>query len=242
MDTVRYNIYELLNGTDCYGGLQPATYTEDGTQSTPSVNPVIQGQAGFEGDQASACCMTPGTLYAIQIDGGSSGDEGQYIIEYIQEVESDAGMPEITLANGELIQFTDLDTSFVCFGDSFTFGDELSNRDNAWPGVLNQMTNHNVVGIAKPGASNSWMCNMVIEKCLEHKPQLVIIAWTTPNRYDFFDERNNSVCININDSTDNPFVKQLYSKYHNSGGKFLEWVCQAILLQNFLEKDYRYYH
>ncbi len=69
MDTVRYNIYELLNGTDCYGGLQPATYTDDGTQATPIITPVIQGQAGFEGNQESACCMTPGTLYAIQIDG-----------------------------------------------------------------------------------------------------------------------------------------------------------------------------
>ena len=43
MDTVRYNIYELLNGTDCYGGLQPATYTEDGTQNTPVITPVITG-------------------------------------------------------------------------------------------------------------------------------------------------------------------------------------------------------
>tara|TARA_B100001093_G_scaffold519025_1_gene606061 strand:- start:1017 stop:2675 length:1659 start_codon:yes stop_codon:yes gene_type:complete len=64
--------------------------------------------------------MTPGTLYAIQIDGGSSGDEGQYIIEYIQEVESDAGMSEITLANGNVIQTTDLDTSFICYSDSYT--------------------------------------------------------------------------------------------------------------------------
>lgn len=120
LDSVRYNIYELLNGTDCYGGLQPATFTQDGTQGTPLVTPIIQGQAGFEGNQESACCMTPGTLYAIQIDGGSPGDEGQYIIEYIQEVESDAGMSEITVATGSVIQYTDLDTTFVCYGDSFT--------------------------------------------------------------------------------------------------------------------------
>ena len=122
LDTVRYNIYELLNGTDCYGGLGPATFTQDGTQSAELITPVIQGDAGFEGNQESACCMTPGTLYAIQIDGGSSGDEGQYIIEYIQEVESDAGMSEITLANGNVVQTTDLDTSFICFSDDYTPG------------------------------------------------------------------------------------------------------------------------
>lgn len=120
LDTVRYNIYELLNGTDCYGGLGPATYTQDGTQTTPLITPIIQGKAGFEGNQEAACCMSPGTLYAIQIDGGSSGDEGQYIIEYIQEVESDAGMPEIVLTTGTVVQFTDLDTSFICYGDSYT--------------------------------------------------------------------------------------------------------------------------
>ena len=120
LDSVRYNIYELLNGTDCYGGLQPATFTQDGTQGTPLVTPIIEGNAGFEGNQESACCMTPGTLYAIQIDGGSPGDEGQYIIEYIQEVESDAGMSEITMTTGSVIQYTDLDTTFVCYGDIFT--------------------------------------------------------------------------------------------------------------------------
>lgn len=120
LDSVRYNIFELLNGTDCYGGLQPATYTQDGTQGTALITPVIQGSAGFEGNQESACCMTPGTLYAIQIDGGYPGDEGQYIIEYIQEVESDAGDPEITMSTGEVLQYTDLDTTFVCFGDSYT--------------------------------------------------------------------------------------------------------------------------
>ena len=132
-----------------------------------------------------------------------------------------------------------------CFGDSFTFGDELADRNDAWPGVLNQMTDHIVVGIAKPGASNSWICNKVIQKCLEQKPQLAIIAWTTTDRYEFFDENNNSLCINVNDGITNTFVKQLYSEYHNVGGKFLEWVCQAILLQNFLENQgipYRFVH
>jgi len=122
MDVLRYNVYELLNGTDCYGGLGPATYTEDGTRNTPIINPIISGTAGFTGAQQSACCLIPGQLYAIQIDGGSPGDEGQYIIEYIQEIDSDAGDIYVELANGDSLTIAQQDTAFVCYGESVFAG------------------------------------------------------------------------------------------------------------------------
>ena len=119
LDTLRYAIYTFLNGTDCYGGLQPATFTEDGTRNTPLITPMLQGSAGFEGTQESICCLTPGALYAVQLDGGSPGDEGQYIIEYIREVESDAGDIELELiAAAETITVTSGDTAFVCWGET----------------------------------------------------------------------------------------------------------------------------
>ena len=122
MNTLRYNVFQLLNGTDCYGGLQPATYTEDGTRNTPIITPVLSGTAGFNGTQNAACCLIPGELYAIQIDGGAQGDEGQYIIEYIQEIDSDAGDIYVELANGDSLTITQQDTAFVCFGESFSAG------------------------------------------------------------------------------------------------------------------------
>lgn len=122
MNLLRFNVFELLNGTDCYGGLGPATFTQDGTRNTPIVTPIISGTAGFNGTQTSACCMEPGKLYAIQIDGGAAGDEGQYIIEYIQEIDSDAGDIYVELANGDSLTNAQLDTAFVCFGDAFTPG------------------------------------------------------------------------------------------------------------------------
>jgi gliding motility-associated-like protein len=122
MDVLRYNVFELLNGTDCYGGLGPATFTGDGTRNTPIVTPIISGTAGFNGNQQSACCLIPGQLYAIQIDGGSAGDEGQYIIEYIQEIDSDAGDIYVELANGDSLTIAQQDTAFVCFGESILAG------------------------------------------------------------------------------------------------------------------------
>lgn len=122
MDTLRYAVYELLNGTDCYGGLNPATFTEDGTQATPIITPVLTGSAGFSGTQESICCMTPGNLYAIQLDGGSPGDEGQYIIEFIREVDSYSGDTYVELANLDTVDYTAVDIAFICFNDSYTPG------------------------------------------------------------------------------------------------------------------------
>ena len=122
LNQLRYNVYQLLNGTDCYGGLNPATYTEDGTRNTPIITPVLSGVAGFTGTQESLCCLVPGTIYAVQLDGGSPGDEGQYIIEYIKEVASDAGDIYVELDNGSIIEVTQPDTAFVCFGETITPG------------------------------------------------------------------------------------------------------------------------
>ena len=126
MDTLRYSVYELLNGTDCYGGLNPATYTTDGTQLSPIITPVLQGEAGFSGTQESICCMNPGTIYAIQLDGGSPGDEGQYIIEYIKEVDAYAGDTYVELASGDIIDFNGADTAFVCFNDTLIPGNLIN--------------------------------------------------------------------------------------------------------------------
>ncbi len=115
-----------MNGTDCYGGLNPATYTADGTQTTPIITSVLSGSATFTGTQESICCMMPGTIYAIQLDGGSPGDEGQYIIEYIKEVEAYAGDTYVATNFGDTTVLNSSDTAFVCFNDSLFPGNLIN--------------------------------------------------------------------------------------------------------------------
>ncbi len=126
MDTLRYSVYELLNGTDCYGGLNPATFTTDGTQTTPIITPVLQGSATFNGTQESICCLMPGSVYAIQLDGGYPGDEGQYIIEYIREVEAYAGDTYVATSYGDTTTYNSTDTAFVCFNDTLFPGNLIN--------------------------------------------------------------------------------------------------------------------
>lgn len=118
MDVLNYAIYELLNGTDCYGGLNPATFTEDGTRNTPIITSLASGSTDFAGTTVSLCCLRPGAIYAIQIDGGSPGDEGQYIIEYIEEIEVYAGDSQYGTQYGDTTTYLATDTSYICYGDT----------------------------------------------------------------------------------------------------------------------------
>ena len=122
MNLLRFNVFELLNGNLCYGGLGPATYTVNGTQSTPAITPIVSGTANFNGHQENICCLDSGKIYAIQIDGGSPGDVGQYIIEYIQELTSDAGDIFANSSNGGYADVINGDTLYVCYGDTLTPG------------------------------------------------------------------------------------------------------------------------
>jgi len=130
-----------------------------------------------------------------------------------------------------------------CFGDSFTWGDELEDRAEAWPGVLAQLAQQSVYNFGFPGASNSFISRKIIEKCLEQKPDLAVVAWTTTDRYEFFAENNSSRLVNVHHGDSIDWVKTLYTEYHDVTGKFVDWLCQAILIQNFFDNqgiDYRF--
>ena len=118
LNTLNYQIFELLNGTDCYGGLNPATFTEDGTQATPQVAPLLSGSTDFNGTTVGLCCLIPGNVYAVQLDGGAPGDEGQYIIEYIEEIEVYAGDAQYNNVYGDTTTFNSGDTTLICYNDT----------------------------------------------------------------------------------------------------------------------------
>jgi gliding motility-associated-like protein len=139
MNLLRFNIYELLNGSSCYGGLAPATFTTNGTRYDPVITPVVSGSATQNGQQVSMCCLDSGTVYAIQLDGGSPGDEGQYIIDYVHEIEADAGDIEVTVSNGEYSNVLLGDTILVCYGNTLQptiMLDGIGNSTQTLPGCL----------------------------------------------------------------------------------------------------------
>jgi gliding motility-associated-like protein len=118
LQRLNFAIYELLNGTSCYGGLAPATFTLDGTRLSAGISAVYSGSTDFNGATISICCLNPGDVYALQLDGGSPGDQGQYIVEYIDEIEVYAGDSQYETMLGDTIRHNSLDTGYICFGDT----------------------------------------------------------------------------------------------------------------------------
>lgn len=139
LNRLNYAIYPLLNGTDCYGGLQPATYTTTGAANGGALTPIASGHTDFNGSTISLCCLEPGTTYALQLDGGSPGDQGQYIIEYIEEIEVYAGDSQYETEQGDTIAFNSMDTAYICYGDSIfpsVMLDPLGQTTSVVPGCL----------------------------------------------------------------------------------------------------------
>ena len=159
MDTLNYAIYPLLNGTGCYGGLAPATYTVDGTRSSLPLTPLASGRTGFNGTTVSLCCLVPNTVYAIQLDGGSPGDQGQYIIEFIEEIQVYAGDSRY-IAGTDTINYNSMDTAFVCFGDTIIPGvmlDGLGRSTTVIPGCISVgYVMHNTLPIPSPIANTGF--------------------------------------------------------------------------------------
>ena len=118
MNRLNYAIYPLLNGTDCYGGLKPAAYTQNGLPTGDLLDPIAQGSTDFGGTTISLCCLQAGATYAIQLDGGSPNDVGQYIIEFIREMKVYAGDSRYVTTQNDTINYNSNDTAFICFGDA----------------------------------------------------------------------------------------------------------------------------
>jgi hypothetical protein len=69
-------------------------------------------------------------------------------------------------------------------GDSFTAGEELGNKEHAWPYLLDCT----ILNMAEPGYSNDAIIRTTVEAVELITPSHVIIAWTTPHRIEVNDQ------------------------------------------------------
>lgn len=78
--------------------------------------------------------------------------------------------------------------NILTVGDSFTYGEELDDIEEAYPYKLAKILKSEVVNLAKPGSGNTSMIRNVIQYITEKNPiDLVIIGWTSPGRMEFSD-------------------------------------------------------
>jgi len=70
-------------------------------------------------------------------------------------------------------------------GDSFTYGEELEDRSNAWPCVLGKLIDYEVTNLGMPSRSNTYMARKVVEHAKSY--DLIVIAWSHFARIEFAD-------------------------------------------------------
>jgi len=77
-----------------------------------------------------------------------------------------------------------MDKMLLTIGDSFTYGTELLDISLSWPYQLGARLGMPVVNLAQPGASNDYIVRTTVNAINEYNPDLVIVGFTTPNRFE----------------------------------------------------------
>ena len=140
-------------------------------------------------------------------------------------------------------------------GDSFTYGEELEDRNSAWPHVLGNMLGYDVVNEGKRGTGNHWCVKRTINAVVQHTPDLVVVGWTSCGRQEFNDHHGSftiwpgctehAYWLNPAEAkdVDRATISRWLNMYSESVYEFRNWVRQVILLQCFLKQhnvEYRF--
>jgi gliding motility-associated-like protein len=114
--TAAIAVFHTLNGTSCYGGLANTTFTDNGTPTTPRIQPL--GTANGAGTIVSqVCCLTPGQIYAVEVDGATPVSIGTYEIR-VQEVDVQGGITSYVDTDGDTYTATSPLPALICAGES----------------------------------------------------------------------------------------------------------------------------
>ena len=137
-------------------------------------------------------------------------------------------------------------------GDSFTYGEELDDRNLAWPLLLANQLQAAVTNLGQPSASNDNILRKTVEfliNPINDTPDLVIVAWTNLGRsewadevgtYDIWPGYGGNMFIQ-NGALWRQELLTYINKYHDTVYFYKKLLQQVILLQNYLQnKNIKY--
>jgi hypothetical protein len=134
----------------------------------------------------------------------------------------------------------------LAVGDSFTYGEELSDLNNAWPYLLGNKLDYTVNNLAKPGCGNTRMIRHAVEQINNY--DLIIIAWSHFARTELADEHGFydlwpgcSVLPYKDSSPWRSEVINYYSKHYNDQYLYNQYLINIILIQQYLKLNNKKY-
>lgn len=125
-------------------------------------------------------------------------------------------------------------------GDSFTYGDELSSQDFAWPMLLANKLSTPVINKGRPATGNKRIVKRAIDAVLDHS-ELIIVGWSDCNRQEFADDigiydlwaGRNWRAFQIEDPTHRINLIKYMTAYDTPEYHYADWLRQVILIQSF---------
>ena len=130
-------------------------------------------------------------------------------------------------------------------GDSFTYGEELADRQFAWPYLLGQQLGWTVTNLGQPASGNTRMVRTVIEEIDQH--DVFIIAWSHWARIEFADEHGtfdiwpgcNTAPYQI--TPHRTHLIDYITRHHSDEYLFRQYELNIVLLQNYLKSKGKKY-
>jgi len=124
-------------------------------------------------------------------------------------------------------------------GDSFTYGDELSSQEQAWPSVLSKKIGKQITNLGKPASGNKRMVKRAID-AVNNKSELIIIGWSDCNRQEFADDigiydiwaGRNYKAFKLQDPTHRINLIKYMTAYDTPKYYYADWLRQIILIQS----------
>lgn len=131
-------------------------------------------------------------------------------------------------------------------GDSFTYGDELVDIQQAWPYVLQNKLSCELTNLGKPATGNTSMVRNVVEHASEY--DLIIIAWSHFARIEFADQHGiydtwpgHRGVMFTGDIAYRTELMQYLNKYHSDNYLYRQYLINIRLVQNFLQQQNKKY-
>jgi len=127
-------------------------------------------------------------------------------------------------------------------GDSFTYGDELTNVKDAWPYVLQTKLSCELTNLGKSSIGNTNMVRTVVEHAADY--DLIIVAWSHFARIEFADEHgifdtwpgHRGVLFTNNLAYRTELLKYI-TLHHSDEYLYKQYLLNIVLLQTYIQQQ-----
>jgi len=126
-------------------------------------------------------------------------------------------------------------------GDSFTYGDELESRDQAWPVVLSKLVNKTVINKGRSATGNTRMVKRAVDAVIDDA-EMIVVGWSDCNRQEFADEigvydiwAGRNYRAFQKDNTHRIDLIKYLTAYDTPEYYYADWLRKVILIQSLCQ-------